>query len=141
VNQSFRLEDQEQDDGGADRHLLDVGDPLLYCGKHIGQAGRRGLHDLRQMNAVPSSELATDPSPPMVIELTKDSAEALLAANLAGKGNGVFTVEYKDDSYLKGDYVLYFQIQRIGPNNPNTLVRPAPVRVRVPVDRGPLVHR
>src|SRR5438132_13731289 len=55
VNQSFRLEDQEQDDGGADRHLLDVGDPLLYCGKHIGQAGRRGLHDLRQMNAVPSN--------------------------------------------------------------------------------------
>jgi hypothetical protein len=91
------------------------------------------------MNAVPSSEPATDPSPPMVIELTKDSAEAVLAANLAGKGNGVFTVEYKDDSYLKGDYVLYFQIQRIGPNNPNTLVRPAPVRVRVPVDRGPLV--
>lgn len=56
---------------------------------------------------------------PKVIELTKARAEALLAANLTGQGTGIFTVEYKDDDYLRGDYILWFQIQRVGPNNPD----------------------
>ena len=74
---------------------------------------------------------------PKVIELTKRSAEALLAANLTGKGNGVFTVEYQDDPYLRGDYLLYFQIDRIGPNNPDSLT-PVPPIHRVP--GGPPPH-
>jgi hypothetical protein len=56
---------------------------------------------------------------PKVIELTKDSAEAPLGANLTGKGKGILTMEYQDYPYLRGDYLLWFQIDRIGPNNPN----------------------
>jgi hypothetical protein len=58
---------------------------------------------------------------PQIIELTKASAEALLAANLNGKGNGIFSVEYRDDSYLRGDYLLWFQITRIGDNHPDAV--------------------
>ena len=94
----------------------------------LGQAGDRPIGIQKDPNNAANGVFV-----PKVIELTKDSAEALLAANLTGKGNGVFTVPYTDDPYLRGDYLLYFQIQRIGPNNPNTLVRPAPVRVRVPL--------
>jgi hypothetical protein len=89
-----------------------------------GQAGDRPIGMQKDPNNPTDGAFV-----PKLIELTKASAEALLKANLVGKGNGIFTVEYRDDPYLRGDYLLYFQIERIGPNNPDD-VRPRPIPPR-----------
>lgn len=51
---------------------------------------------------------------PMVIELTQATADALLSANPSGDGLGVLSIPYQDDPYLRGHYVLYFQLHRVG---------------------------
>ncbi|MEJ2862555.1 hypothetical protein [Actinomycetospora flava] len=50
---------------------------------------------------------------PMIIELTQNSAEALLRANPANAGLGVLSIPYQDDPYLRGHYVLYMQVHRV----------------------------
>lgn len=56
-----------------------------------------------------------------VLALTYDKIEALLNSNAqpAGKGVGVFAFRFTDEEVLKGDYVLYVQVERVVP--PSTL--------------------
>jgi hypothetical protein len=100
----------------------------------LGQAGDRPIGVTRDEHN-PNNGVFS----PKIIELTKHSAEALLTADLNGKGNGIFTVEYKDDGYLRGDYVLWFQIERIGPNNPDDVAPVGPRAADVAILADP--HR
>ena len=51
---------------------------------------------------------------PRVVELTRASAKALINANPTGHGQGVLSLEFEDDPYLRGHYVVYLQIHQIG---------------------------
>jgi hypothetical protein len=51
---------------------------------------------------------------PTVFALTYQSAEYLVNHNLTGDGNGVVGVRYYDDPFLRGDYYLYLQLDKIG---------------------------
>jgi hypothetical protein len=48
-----------------------------------------------------------------MISLTYESAEALLAANPTGRGLGVASIRYVDDTKFAGDYTLYLKIERV----------------------------
>jgi hypothetical protein len=50
---------------------------------------------------------------PRIIELTPASAEALINANPTGAAAGLLAVQYVDDPYLRGHYVLYLQLHRV----------------------------
>jgi hypothetical protein len=62
---------------------------------------------------------------PMTIELTRASADALIAANPSGDGLGVLSIKYIDDVYLWGHYILYVQITKLvdSPTPPNNQLR------------------
>jgi hypothetical protein len=44
-----------------------------------------------------------------------DKEESHEHADLFGKGRGVIAIRYQDDERLKGDYTLYYQVDRVYP--------------------------
>jgi hypothetical protein len=54
---------------------------------------------------------------PIIIALSYKTAEYLISANLAGKGEGIFAHIYEDDPLLRGVYVVWLQIKKIGGTN------------------------
>ncbi|MGD9526377.1 hypothetical protein [Pseudonocardia sp.] len=76
--------------------------------KPLGRAGSRPIGVTRDP-ANPENGVFN----PQVLELTRASAEALISANPSGRGNGVLSVQYQDDPYLRGNYVVYLQVQRV----------------------------
>jgi len=48
------------------------------------------------------------------IQLTYDIAEFLLTENPTGHGNGIIAINYTDDTFARGDYTLYLQLERVG---------------------------
>lgn len=56
---------------------------------------------------------------PKVLVLTFDSAEALIAQQPASGGYAVQTIAYPEDAYLRGNYELYVQVERIGEVRPD----------------------
>lgn len=48
-----------------------------------------------------------------VVSLTYESAESLLASNPTGRGLGVASVHYVDNSKYAGDYTLYLKLERV----------------------------
>jgi hypothetical protein len=75
----------------------------------LGKAGSRPIGITRDPNN-PSEGVFN----PKVIELTRASADALINANPTGRGPGVLSIPYQDDPYLRGHYVLYLQVHRLG---------------------------
>jgi hypothetical protein len=51
---------------------------------------------------------------PTTIALTYESAEYLYNNNLTGLGNGRISIRYADDPYLRGDYSVYLELDKIG---------------------------
>ncbi len=66
---------------------------------------------------------------PQTLVLTYDLAERLLSENPHGKGNGVLSFRYIDDPFLRGDYTLYLQVEKVGgPNDPGSFADLSVVR-------------
>ncbi|MBI4000699.1 MAG: hypothetical protein HY348_02820 [Nitrospira defluvii] len=61
---------------------------------------------------------------PQTLVLTYDMAMLLQAENPHGKGNGILSIRYSDDPFLKGDYTVYLQVDTVP--GPDTLVDPFP---------------
>lgn len=58
---------------------------------------------------------------PQVLLLTAENAEAIIASEPAGRGPGVLEIGLVDDPYLRGNYRLYLQVERVdspGPISP-----------------------
>jgi hypothetical protein len=51
---------------------------------------------------------------PTIFALTYDTAEYLFNNNLTGNGKGVVGIRYTDDSYLRGDYNIYVELDKLG---------------------------
>lgn len=79
----------------------------------LGKAGSRPIGMVRDPQN-PQNAIFN----PKVIELTRARAEALLNANPFGAGPGVLPIDYQDDPYLRGYYILYLQVHRVGPALP-----------------------
>ena len=50
---------------------------------------------------------------PKGLVLTYDSAELIARSDLFGKGRGVIEIRYTDDARLRGDYSLFFLVERV----------------------------
>ena len=50
---------------------------------------------------------------PKILQLTYDIAEFLLTENPTGHGNGILAINYLDDTFARGDYTLYLQLERV----------------------------
>jgi hypothetical protein len=51
---------------------------------------------------------------PTTIALTYETAEYLFANDLSGLGKGRFVIRYFDDPYLRGDYYVYVELDKLG---------------------------
>ncbi|MFE5870373.1 hypothetical protein ACFQ6V_17260 [Streptomyces roseifaciens] len=51
---------------------------------------------------------------PTVLALSYGTAEYLCSNDLSGLGNGILAIRYEDDPSLRGHYVVYLQIDKVG---------------------------
>jgi hypothetical protein len=49
---------------------------------------------------------------PKILEIKGDAVDTMASTDL-GKGPGVIAITYADDTYLRGSYILYVQVERI----------------------------
>ena len=52
---------------------------------------------------------------PQILLLTQENAEAIIASEPSGRGPGVLEIGLVDDPYLRGNYRLFVQVERVGP--------------------------
>jgi hypothetical protein len=50
---------------------------------------------------------------PLSVVLNYETAEEFVNTNHTGKGNGVYAFNFDDDEYLRANYVLYIQVERV----------------------------
>lgn len=71
-----------------------------------------GAFDVRGSGGV-FSEPASYGFVPKGLVLTYDSAELIARSDLFGRGRGVVEIRYTDDERLRGDYSLFFLVERV----------------------------
>lgn len=78
-----------------------------------GFTGERGDRPVGMVPPPPRRSTATYTFVPQGLVLTYDAANAIVRNDLFGAGPGVVVVTYRDDERLRGEYSLYFLVDRI----------------------------
>ena len=83
----------------------------------VGLTEITGINGTRPIGMHKPEGATTYQYDPPVLKLTYDTAEYIINSEPAGHGRGVLAFTYQDDPALRGNYILYVQVERVAPTS------------------------